>query len=69
MTEKYESKFCDCRRSIVSKFEEFFENKIAALPTSKELSMIKKSEILASSDYNSVYPSAKAHPDSRWAKI
>ena len=31
--------------------------------------MIDKSDLLPSSDYNSLYPSAMAHPDSKWPII
>ena len=31
--------------------------------------MIDKSDLLFSSDFDSSYPSALAHPDSKWPKI
>ena len=43
--------------------------KIANLPISKQIQQIDKSHSLVSSDYNSLYPSAMAHKDSKWPKI
>ena len=42
---------------------------MSSLPVSKELAKIDKTDLLVSSDYNSLYPSAMAHPDSNWPKM
>ena len=64
--EKCKSKFSDFRRTIISKFEEFVDNKLVAVPLSKEISMIDKSDLLVSGDNKSLYPFAMAHPESKW---
>ena len=67
--EKYESRFGDYRRVNIKNLEEYVDRKVARIPVSKELAVIDKSDLLVSSDYNSLYPSAMAHPDSKWPKI
>ena len=67
--EKYESRFGDYRRVNIKKLEEYVDRKVARIPVSKQLAVIDKSDLLVSSDYNSLYPSAMAHPDSKWPKI
>ena len=61
---KKESKFSDYRRLIISKFEKNFDNEVAALPISQELSMINRSYLLVPGDYNSLYSSSMARKDS-----
>ena len=53
----------------MSKFEEYVDKGTDVLPISKELSMIDKSDLFVSSDYNNLYPSAIAHNDSNWRKV
>ena len=43
--------------------------KVARIPVSKQLAVIDKSDLLVSSDYNSLCPSAMNHLDSKWPKI
>ena len=66
--EKYENRFSDYGRINVRKAEEYIIRKIARITVSKQLAMIDKVDLLVSSDYNSLYPSATAHPDSKWSK-
>ena len=66
---KKESRFSNYRRIYISKFDEYVDNKVAALPISKEVSMIDKSDLFVSSDYSSLNISAMAHKDSRWPKL
>ena len=47
---KKQSKFSDFRRIIISKFERNFDNEVAALPISQELSMIDRSDLLVPGD-------------------
>ena len=49
--------------------EEYIDRKIARIPVSKQLAVIDKSDPLVSINYNSLYPTAMAHPDSMWPKI
>ena len=51
------------------KLEGYIDRKVARIPVSIQLAVIDKSDLLVSSDYNSLYPSAMAHPDSKWPKI
>ena len=67
--EKYEARFTDYRRNNIAKLEEYFDGEIAIIPVSKELAMINKSNLLVSSDYNSLFPSAVARLDSKWPRI
>ena len=67
--EKYETSFNEYRRTIMSKIEEYISSKISSLTVSKELAKIDKTDFLVSSDFNRLYPSAMAHPDSNWPKI
>ena len=67
--EKYEARFGDYRRINIRKLEEYVDRKVARIPVSRQLAVINKSDLLVSSDYNSLYPSAKAHPDSKRPKI
>ena len=66
---KYEPKVSENRQIFVSKVEEYIDNEIAALPITKELSMIDKSDLLLSCDYTTLYPSLMAHNDFRCPKI
>ena len=54
---------------FLKKLEKYIDRKVAGIPVSKQLAVIDKSDLLVSSDYNSLYPSAMAHPDSNWPKI
>ena len=47
-------------------FENFINKKHANLPISKELQQTNESDLLVSSEYNRLYPSAMAHKDSKW---
>ena len=67
--EKCESRFGDYRRTRIKKLEEYIDRKVARIPVSKQLAVIDKPELLVSSDYISFYPSAMAHPYSKWSKI
>ena len=51
------------------KLEGYIDRKVARIPVSIQLAVIDKSDLLVSSDYNSLYPSAMAHLDSKWPKI
>ena len=42
---------------------------MSRVPVSNELAKIDKTGLLVSSDYNNLYFSAMAHPDSKWPKI
>ena len=68
-TKKYENKFNDYRRINKQDFENYIKKKLSSLPISKELKAIDKSDLLVSSDYNSLYPSAMAHEKSTWPAI
>ena len=43
--------------------------KLCSLPISEEFKVVDKSDLLVSSDYNSLYPSAMAHEKSKWPAI
>ena len=43
--------------------------KTGNLPISRELKRVDKSDVLVSSDYNILNPSATTHKDSKWPKI
>ena len=47
----------------------YSDYKIAPLLVSKELSTIDKTDLLVSRDYNSLYPSAMAHPHTKCPKV
>ena len=68
-TKKYENKFDDYRKINKQQFENYIKKKLSSLPISKELKAIDKSDLLVSSDYNSLYPSAMAHEKSTWPAI
>ena len=68
-TKKYENKFDDYRKINKQHFENYIKKKLSSLPISKELKAIDKSDLLVSSDYNSLYPSAMAHEKSTWPSI
>ena len=53
-TKKYENKFNDYRRINKQDFENYIKIKLSSLPISKELKAIDKSDLLLSSDYNSL---------------
>ena len=53
----------------MKKLEEYVDRKVARIPVSKQLAVIDKSDLLVSSVYNSLYPSAMAHLDSKWPII
>ena len=67
--EKYEARFNDYRRNSIKNLEAYVDRKIARTPVSKQLAVIDKSDLLVSGDYNSLYASEMAHPDSKWPKI
>ena len=64
-TQNYENKFVDYRKINKDHFDNYIKKKLSSLPISKELNKIDKSDLLASSDYNSLYPSAMAHENSK----
>ena len=66
--EKDEARFTEYRQINTRKVEEHIERKIARIPISKQIALIDKSDLFVSSDYNSLHPSAMAHPDSKWPK-
>ena len=66
---KYEARFTDYRRNNIRKLEEYICRKVARRHGSKQLASVDKSDLLVSSDYISVYPSAMAHPDSKWPAL
>ena len=66
---KYESKFNDYRKMNTKELDKYVNKKLASLSISKKLNKIDKSNLLVSSDYNSLYPSAMAHDDSTWPSI
>ena len=66
---KYESRYVDYRRIDTKEQEKNVNKKLASLPISKELNKIDKSDLLVSSDYTSLYPSAMSCPKSIWPKI
>ena len=66
---KYESKFNDYRKLNTKDLDKYVNRKLASLSISKELNKTDKSDLLVSSDYNSLYPSAMAHDDSTWPAI
>ena len=51
------------------KWEEIVDRKVARIPVSKQLAVIDKSDLLVSSNYNSLCPSAMAHLDSIWPNV
>ena len=63
---KYQSKFSHCRQNNTNILEEYADNKLAKIAISKELSIKNKPDFLALNDYNSLYPAATAHRDSKW---
>ena len=65
-TKKSENKFDDYRKINKKHFKNYIDKKPAKLPISKELKKINKSDLLVSMDYNSLYPSAMAHLNSKW---
>ena len=67
--EKYEARFGDYRRIIIKKLEDYIDRKVARIPVSKQLAVIDESDLLVSSDYIRLYPSAMAHLDSKWPKL
>ena len=67
--EKNEARFGDYRRNKIKKLEEYIGRKVARIPVSKQIAVIDKPDLLVSIDYISFYPSAMAHPDSKWSKI
>ena len=68
-TKKYENKFDDNRKINKQHFENYIKKNLSSLPISKELNKIDKSDLLVSSYYNSLYPSAMAHLLSMWPAI
>ena len=69
-----------CKNKVVSRtgyyrqinedsFENYINKEIGNLPISRELKRVDKSGLFVSRDYNSLYPSAMAHKDSKWPKI
>ena len=68
-TKKYENNFDDYRKINKQHFENYIKKKLSSLPISKELNKMDKSDLLVSSDYNSLYPSAMAHILSMWPSI
>ena len=66
---KYESRYVDYRRIDTKEQEKYVNEKLASLPISKELNKIDKSDLLVSSDYTSLYPSAMSCHKSTWPKI
>ena len=66
---KYESRYVDYRRIDTKEQVKYVNKKLASLPISKELNKIDKSDLLVSSDYTSLYPSAMSCPKSIWPKI
>ena len=50
-------------------FENYIKKKLSSLPISKELKTVDKSDLLVSTDYKSLYPSAMAHEKSTWPAI
>ena len=67
--DKVESRFNDYRQIIKKSFEKFINRKNGNIPISKELKRVDKSNLLVSNSYNKSYPSAMAHPYSKWLKI
>ena len=68
-TKKYENKFHVYRKINKQLFENYIKKKLFSPSISKELNKIDKSDLLVSSDYNSLYPSAMAHIKSTWLAI
>ena len=68
-TNKYENKFDEYRKTNKQHFENYIKKKLSSLPISKESNKIDKSDLLVSSDYNSLCPSAMAHIKSTWPAI
>ena len=68
-TKKNENRFNDYRKINKQHFENYINEKLSSLPISKELNKIAKSDLLVSSNYNSLYPSAVAHEKSNWPTI
>ena len=61
---KNESRYVDYRRIDTKEQEKYVIKKLASLPISKELNKIDKIDLLVSSDYTSLYPSAMSCPTS-----
>ena len=61
----FEKRFTDYRRINKGHHDNYIETKLNNLPISKEIKQIDKSNLLESSDYNSLYPSAMAHLNSK----
>ena len=68
-TKKYENRFDDYRKINKQHFENDIKKKLSSLPISDELNNMNKSDLLVSSDYISLYPSAMAHEKSKWPAI
>ena len=68
-TKKYKIKFDDYRKKNKQHFENYIKKKLSSLPISEELNKIDKSDLLVSSDYNSLHPSVMAHEKSNWPAI
>ena len=66
--ENYGASFTDCRRIDKRNLGKKIGRKIALGPESKQLALIDKSDLLVSSDYNSLYPLAMAQLDSKWTE-
>ena len=66
---KYENNFDEYRKKNKQPFQKYIKKKLSSLPISKELIKIDKSDLLVSSDYNSLYPSAMAHIQPNWPAI
>ena len=67
--EKYKARFSDYRRIDVRIFGFSIDRNVATITVSKQIAVIYKSDLLVSSDYNSIYPLAVAHSVSKWLKI
>ena len=68
-TEKYENKFDDYGKINQKHLESYIKKNLASLTNSKEVKNVDKSDLLVSSDYNSLYPSAMAQLQSTWPAI
>ena len=66
---KHESRYVDHRRIDTKEQVKYVNKKLASLPISKELNKIDKYDLLVSSDYTSLYPSAVSCSKSTWPKI
>ena len=66
---EFENNEKDYRKIIKKELDDFIDKKLGELEISKELQKINKDDLLVSSDFDSLYPSAQIDKNSTWPKI